>query len=167
MTSLASQYLRKCRICGLEAHNEEDLKLFADASDHLYHKQNLCIPCHKQRMKVLSRNCNSKRIEFQGKNISFKENPRTNVCSVCGRKYPDELKEQTCIHHTKYDPEHPLDNTVELCRSCHLSIHHSGENSPCWKGDNVTEITKRRRLQRRDVPKPWMKVVTSFSEGKA
>ena len=113
----------------------------------------------KEETAQMFKEYNSRRIEFKGKNISFKENPRTNVCSVCGRKYPDELKEQTCIHHIKYDPENPLANTVELCRSCHLSIHHSGENSPRWKGDNVSEKLKHRRVYEQTKRiKSWMKV---------
>ena len=89
-----------------------------------------------------SKKYNERRIEFQGRNINFKENPRTNVCSKCGKKYPDKLKEQTSMHHQEYDPKNPLANTVELCRSCHLSHHHGGENSPMWQGENASANAK-------------------------
>lgn len=60
---------------------------------------------------------------FDGKLIMPDENPRTNVCHECGRSYPDELKRQTSLHHIIYNPDNPLDWTVELCSSCHAKLH--------------------------------------------
>jgi len=62
-------------------------------------------------------------IWFKGKRIGFDENPRSNVCSKCGKKYPEDLKQQTHIHHIKYDSKNPLAHTIELCGSCHGIAH--------------------------------------------
>lgn len=38
-------YLRKCVMCGLEAHTKEELVLFIDRKRHLYNKANWCKKC--------------------------------------------------------------------------------------------------------------------------
>jgi hypothetical protein len=46
---------------------------------------------------------------------------RLNRCSVCGKAVP-----KTHLHHVKFDPEHPSQNTVEVCdgpNSCHERLH--------------------------------------------
>lgn len=54
----------------------------------------------------------------------LKENPRTGICSKCFRsKARGEIK-LTAMHHTSYDPNDVLANTVELCVRCHTQIHH-------------------------------------------
>jgi hypothetical protein len=32
---------------------------------------------------------------------------RRNVCLMCGKSYPRDLKNQTHLHHTRFDPENP------------------------------------------------------------
>jgi len=137
-------YLRKCRICGVEAHNEEELNAFMRGKNSLYGRDNLCRECSNklsrkggkyfERVKLWRKNnpeiikaqrkkSRVNRVLILGKGVCFKENPRTNVCSICGRRYPEELKRQTSIHHYKYDPENLLAHTVELCTSCHAKDH--------------------------------------------
>jgi hypothetical protein len=52
---------------------------------------------------------------------------RRNVCSICGKSYPTELKNQTHLHHIRFDPANPAGNTVEVCddpgNSCHKMLH--------------------------------------------
>ena len=129
--------LRKCIECGLEAHDIEDLEYFCKAEKSRYGYQNHCKKCHNRRcrdplkyrasrdraLKKWNKINHPKQIGFLGKNILLKENPRTNVCTKCGHKYPEDLKQQTCMHHEKYDPENPLAHTVELCKSCHNRLH--------------------------------------------
>jgi hypothetical protein len=43
-------------------------------------------------------------------------NPRKGICTQC------DTKGKTHLHHTKYDDDHPLDNTVELCSACHARL---------------------------------------------
>jgi len=141
-------YLRKCYVCGLEAHNEEELELFSQGNkNHKYGKQNLCKDCRNERRrkdgiwdvtKHESRKRraaihNKKMINFKGKKIYLGFNPRTNTCSKCGRSYPEELDKQTFLHHTKYDEGNPLAHIIELCASCHVKYHLSlTENNRFW-----------------------------------
>ncbi|KKL28390.1 hypothetical protein LCGC14_2375640 [marine sediment metagenome] len=148
MASNKAVWLRKCVSCGLEAYTTEDLERFRKGKRNRYGRMNICKKCGNQQMRdplkyKPSRDRNSKkwnsingpindpkRIGFLGKQIRFKENPRTNVCSECGRGYPDELKQQTVMHHEKYDLRNPLAHTVELCHSCHTTLHHRERGKP-------------------------------------
>lgn len=123
--------LRKCRKCGKEAYTEEDLKHFHKKKISPYGCENLCNACVNTMMKGkylatvkrLRKKHHDMRQKFLGKLLDLKENPRTNICSKCGRRYPEELKTQTCLHHLAYDPANPVSNTVELCPSCHVKLH--------------------------------------------
>jgi len=129
--------LRKCTTCGLEANSEAELELFKKGKVYRYGRMPFCKQCanktnRKDGKYYLSRlmssrrsHCkeNPKRITFEGKRIQLKDNPRTNVCHNCGRKYPEELRQQTAMHHIEYNSEDPLAFTVELCFSCHTSFH--------------------------------------------
>ncbi len=59
-----------------------------------------------------------KRINFKGKNVRLSENPRTNICSFCG-KTEEENRRQQSMHHDVYHDDDPLKDTWELCNSCH------------------------------------------------
>jgi hypothetical protein len=52
-------------------------------------------------------------LTWRDKQIHMEYNPRTGFCSKCGKIG------QTHLHHTNYDSNNPLDNTIELCVSCH------------------------------------------------
>lgn len=138
--------LRKCCKCGLEAYNEKYLEYFCKDKRSSYGHKNLCKKCQNRMVRTrwkpsrdrLNKKWNPinhpindpKAIEFLGKRIYLKENPRTNICSKCDRKYPEELKQQTCIHHEIYDPENILAHTTELCKSCHMKLHHKIRQIP-------------------------------------
>ena len=132
--------LRKCRECGLEAHMKKDLELFRKEKRSLYGRENHCKKCRNNQYRdplkyrvprdKAHKKWNLKRIMFLGKHIRFKENPRTNTCTECGRSYPEELKQQTVMHHEKYDPRNPLAHTVELCHSCHTTLHNRERGKP-------------------------------------
>jgi hypothetical protein len=51
------------------------------------------------------------------------KDPRVNVCRYCGKRYPEELKRQTSLHHLIYDDDDPLAYTVEVCGTCHRYAH--------------------------------------------
>ena len=53
------------------------------------------------------------RLWFKNKSINLKENPRTGICSWCGRIG------KTDIHHIQYHDNDPLKDTIELCAVCH------------------------------------------------
>lgn len=88
-----------------------------------------------EKLKESMRRSRLKRIEFKGKQIYLDENPRTNVCSKCGHKYPDDLKQRTCMHHKIYDDNNPLNHTTELCHSCHTKLHMK-TREPLKRDDN-------------------------------
>ena len=121
--------LRKCKVCGKEAHDEEDLKLFRVGQKNKYNRRNICKKCYNAspRTKVMrdesNRKTNPKHFYFKDHNILPKNNPRTNICSNCLRRYPQELKKQTFIHHEEYINDDPLAHTIELCNSCHSRLH--------------------------------------------
>ena len=78
---------------------------------------------HPEKVREYNRTSKLKRILFKNKEIILDHNPRTNVCSICGRRYPEGLKQRTAMHHEKYDENHPLKHTIEVCHSCHTKIH--------------------------------------------
>ena len=66
---------------------------------------------------------NQKRIMFMNKRITLKENPRKGICLNCNRTVESGDIKFTVLHHTSYDFNNPLANTVELCVMCHRIIH--------------------------------------------
>jgi hypothetical protein len=53
---------------------------------------------------------------FKYKDVTFylNFNPRKGICTEC-----KDITTKTHLHHTKYDDDHPLENTIELCETCH------------------------------------------------
>ena len=143
--TISVELLRKCRICGLEAYSETELEKFHKHKQALFGYENLCKLCwnamrskggkHEFSMKRGNERNNPKQIKFLGKSILLRENPRINVCSECGRCYPEELKRQTSIHHEFYDKSHVLKNTWELCVSCHAKLHGLGISIGIGRGN--------------------------------
>jgi len=74
---------------------------------------------HKEQIKKGSQRA----IWFKDKKIFYPANPRINVCSNCSKRYPEDLKSQTVIHHTHYNSLDPLEDTIELCKRCHGKLH--------------------------------------------
>lgn len=52
-------------------------------------------------------------INFKGKTIYYKQNPRKGVCTECGKTG------YTHLHHDQYHESDILAHTRELCPSCH------------------------------------------------
>lgn len=63
-------------------------------------------------IKVKERN--QRRMLFKNKIIHVSENPRTGVCSLCGKEG------RTSMHHIEYNDDDPLKHTIEICNSCHM-----------------------------------------------
>jgi hypothetical protein len=61
----------------------------------------------------------SKRIRFLGTHIHIPFNPRKGICVQCGSSVSKGEIKHTHLHHLKYNPIHPEQNTIELCPSCH------------------------------------------------
>lgn len=61
----------------------------------------------------------TKRLKFHDKQIILDNNPRTGYCSWCTNNIFDKSCKHTHIHHKKYHINDPLEDTIELCPSCH------------------------------------------------
>jgi hypothetical protein len=70
-------------------------------------------------------------LQYRGASFPLNFDPRKGICSQCSKKIGDpyinhkgehsKIK-MTQLHHLKYDDDHPLDNTIELCDSCHSKL---------------------------------------------
>lgn len=58
-----------------------------------------------------------KSLTFLGKRIFLGYNPRTGICSKCGKNT------KTHLHHERYERINPVNHTVELCTGCHKRLH--------------------------------------------
>ena len=82
---------------------------------HKYEDGWICSKCydkliHHPKQHLID---NPRRMRFKGKHIMLKQNPRTGICSKCGKKG------LTHIHHIEYHDDNPLKDTIELCVGCH------------------------------------------------
>lgn len=104
------------------------------ASDKLY-RQNHHEECLKRgrdwkaKNKDKVRDNNATRIRFKNKQINIGSNPRTGICSKCGKSVKKGEVGRTHMHHLKYDKSNPKAHTVELCEVCHRLTHNGGEYS--------------------------------------
>ena len=130
--------LRVCRVCGKTAFNEADLNLFARDNNSDHDRKRLCKECaskdqkkfresHLDYVDKMNKQRGDTRISFKEKHIRLDLPPRTGVCSICGKKYPKELKRRTILHHDEYDEKNPLSYTREVCQGCHNKIHFKGK----------------------------------------
>jgi hypothetical protein len=107
---------RKCYACGCGSSKTRDW-----CSNGITN-QFLCKKCYTRyitnpisnpnRSKALIKSFNERRIKFGQKVIYIEKNPRKGKCQRCHKKGP------THMHHEKFGL-FPLDNTMELCYSCH------------------------------------------------
>jgi len=140
--------LRICRVCGRKAHTEEDLENFKKCSSSPYGRDTICTPCnnkhtreHHRAHRKEQREYRRKALNFKGKTVYPPKNTRTNICVSCSKRYPEELKRQTHLHHVFYDEDNPLAGTIELCHSCHAKLHGLG-----------TKIRPRKKLANTHTP---------------
>jgi len=99
----------------------------------------LCHKCYRRRyyennqereLKLSEKWCNINRIlrksytkrifRFKDKRITVDHEVRIGVCSKCGKSIKKQEIKRTHLHHEKYDEDNPLNNTKELCVSCHM-----------------------------------------------
>jgi len=122
--NMATKPIKTCKFCGKEAWVLKDLEFFAPASGKRgsNNRYNVCKECYYEHyVKTGKKHFN--RFGFKNKTKILDENPRTNICSKCGKSYPKELSTQTHLHHSEYDEQNPLNHTIELCNSCHQLLH--------------------------------------------
>jgi len=169
--------LRKCRDCGLEAWNEEDLKLFKKQKTSLYGRSNWCKKCCA---KYTMNRYPSKRMKESLDNLEY-----PTYCYFCGEEITkfSGLNGDCVIIHS-LDGNHnnwSADNKAPVHRRCHSRFHSPskepevakkisealtgitrsaetrakisastrGSKSSNWKGDNVSDGAKYMREWRR------------------
>ena len=109
------EMLRKCKTCGLEATNEEELKAFCNHSQSLYKKRNLCKTC-KSSTDSTHRVNNLDYIKQQ-KAQSYQDNKISR--NATSKRYAEANKDtiaeyQKVYHkeHMKNDPEYKTKRSV-------------------------------------------------------
>lgn len=65
---------------------------------------------------------NPRRQRFLGERRMVSRNPRTGECKKCGSIVGIGCR-RTLMHHMWYDQEDILKGTIELCVSCHMTLH--------------------------------------------
>lgn len=72
-----------------------------------------------------------RRIQFKDRRLMLKENPRIGFCNLCKKFIGDEYVnfrgeiakiKITHMHHMNYNEDNPLQDTIELCASCHAKV---------------------------------------------
>jgi hypothetical protein len=106
---------RQCYICGsnktyIDSRGFQCWMANVDSHGNVLHYA--CSFCRDKYFKNVKRRVQHW-IHWKGKQFPLKYNPRTGFCSQCG--YVGD----TDLHHTSYESDDPLENTVELCKSCH------------------------------------------------
>ena len=125
---MAKVVLKKCLDCGLEAINEDDLKLFRSHKNLPLGKQNLCLACYSKRYSYPGYVRRKKKMELFDKNLK--------TCRRCSENLP--LSEF-------YKKKDGLGNVGTICRKCNYEI------SRKWRKNN---LERSRNLNKRST-KLW------------
>lgn len=123
--------LRKCKVCGVEAENEEGLYLFAISTTSLYGRRPLCKKC-KSKNDYLKYNINVEKqlnnslkhkygISIKQYNELFEE--QNGCCAICG-KHQTVLDRRLCVDHN-----HKTENIRGLlCQHCNSLLGFAFDN---------------------------------------
>ena len=146
------QILRKCTICGIEANNFDELKLFVKESKSSFGHQNTCKNCRNKRSLLPNREYTKQKIKvdpqyFSKRVNSWRErNPEKYkiLKKRCNKNYKETHPERVIAHTQskrvkkqdfcslcgvnysleKHHPDYSKPKEViTLCHNCHLKIH--------------------------------------------
>ena len=120
-------YLRKCRVCGLEATQEPELVLFKVKTADKYGHASLCKDCWKKQHNKGGEYYAIKMAIKKRYNQTPEESHKNKVRHIARKAYPEIECCEACSstenlhrHHPDYDK--PLEIVV-LCESCHMEVH--------------------------------------------
>jgi len=126
--------LRTCHTCGLEAHTEDELKLFVKKDRELHGCDAYCKSCRneagrihrKENKEYYAKKDKRKHCKRQYGITSDEYDKRmstSDVCEVCGAKGGDTQWQKLC-----YDHDHTtMKFRGVLCNKCNLSIGQLGD----------------------------------------
>ena len=138
--------MRKCRICGIEAHTDKELEKFVSNKNSPHNKAQLCKPCKRVLTSKEYTDNPQKRID-QNKNFRQTKKVRGieykgSKCAHCGLEYNGQNACVFDFHHE--DPTQKdfspssfrhkawdsfkaeIDKCILLCSNCHRLEHNRG-----------------------------------------
>lgn len=118
---------RICLICGSNSTRAQ----YGYPKWHSYKDGCICSRCYSKTVTNPKRNPlrSKKMITYKGKLLVLDKELRKGKCECCGKSigdvYIDSLYELntvklTHLHHIKYNDNDVLEDTIELCLSCHM-----------------------------------------------
>lgn len=111
---------RKCQHCQSKDTYRGTTKYAHWHTNPLDNKTYLCSKCYSKLYGNPKWRQYFRLMRYRGKLISIDLGIRRNICEFCGKK------EETQLHHIKYDDSDILAYTVELCAFCHAKEHGFG-----------------------------------------
>lgn len=139
--------LRTCRVCGLQAHTEEDLELFVRNKPSVYGYLTLCKRCERAESKERKQRTGELTEAFRTRS------PDGIIrCYFCWKEVTKlrGLNGDSLDIHSLDENHENWDhaNKVPTHHACHVSYHSTGKKSPNWKGDIASDSAKRKRVRR-------------------
>lgn len=127
-------YLRKCRVCGVEAKTLQDLEKFTINRDSKHDRANLCKQCHNKYILERNKEDNSRIFHFRHKEELIKYFGLPLKCHFCGKeitKLNGQTRDSLVIHsldgnHDNWNPA----NKVPTHQHCHVTYHNKGIKKP-------------------------------------
>jgi hypothetical protein len=127
-------YLKKCRICGLEAKTEPELELFVLAKEKKYGRHTICKKCSNNKNKLHRKIDPDYDTRHRRKQELIQGFPKPLRCYWCGEeitKLTGLDSDSLFIHsldgnHENWNPE----NKVPCHHKCHSTYHISGDKNP-------------------------------------
>ena len=108
------KHKEQIRLKDKEYYQKNKVRLYAKHKVYLVGWRDKQREINPERLQAYDLKQNKRRILFKDKRIHLKENPRTGMCTNCGKQ-----NRKTDMHHVEYHDGKPLEDAFELCASCH------------------------------------------------
>jgi hypothetical protein len=138
-TYYTNTHIRKCKICGIEAHTKDGLYHFVKSTEQKETgRRNRCKKCHNQKnkgrvltRKTVDRNLNWRATKQYNCTVDeyYERMATSDVCEVCGAKNKDKAGYKLC-----YDHDHTtMKFRGVLCTNCNRAIGQLGDTKESIK----------------------------------